>query len=388
MEELMQFKEYFKFNTENDKTICQIEGCGKIYSGYRTTNLWRHLESAHREIYEHVLPERKVRKKARCENFILDMRQAIVELCTVNGRPFSIVEDSGFVKMVNIACETAGENSPDYLKIHIPAEFNVETLKTDINAAYLYIKMQISLEVKNTLVALMVDIRSKRGKAILGIQIQYIVDDKIKVRTIGMIRMLRPHTGAYIAELIESKLKEYNISLDQIYSLTTDNGANMLKAVSLVGHSARDLVSLEEECEEIDDELLIDPTELESLICELWDINDNTNLDGAESVLTEAAAIIRGGDNSSIEYALGLSCGAHTLQLEIFGSIKQWDNETGLVGKCRTIMARLKNQNFIDILVNRNCNLPINDSNPRWWTIYMMVNNIYTYIEFSYWLNN
>jgi hypothetical protein len=309
------------------------------------------------------------------------MRQAIVELCTVNGRPFSIVEDSGFVKMLKMVCKMAGENAPDYLKLHIPAEFNVETLKSDIQAAFLYIKMQISHEVKDSLVSLMVDIRSKRGKAILGMQIQYVVDDQIKIRTIGMIRMLRPHTGAYIAELIESKLKDYNISLDQIYSLTTDNGANMLKAVSLVGHSVRDLVSLEEVLAEIDDELQIDPTELESLYCEFADINGN--LDGSESALTEAAAIIRGADNSSIEHTMGLSCGAHTLQLEIFASVKQWDDETGLVTKCRAIMSKLRNQNFIDILVNRKFNLPITDCSPRWWTIYMMVNNIFILIYYT-----
>lgn len=106
----------------------------------------------------------------------------------------------------------------------------------NIEEAYSYIQMQIKSEVKDILVSLMVDIRSKRGKSILGMQIQYIRDGQIKIRTIGMIRMLKPHTGAYIAELIEKKLKEYSISLDQIYSFTTDNGANMLKAVTLVGN--------------------------------------------------------------------------------------------------------------------------------------------------------
>lgn len=373
--ESLSFKDYFIFSPETGKTICTIDGCDKMYSGYRTTNLWRHLQSVHGEIYERILPERQVRKKTLCENFVLDMRKAMVELCTVNGRPFSIIEDSGLVQILKVACNTAGEKSPDFLKLNISTEFNQQQLKMDIDAAYSFIQMQISSEVENILVSLMVDIRSKRGKSILGMQIQYIKGDQIKIRTIGMIRMLRPHTGAYIAELIENKLKEYNISLDQIYSLTTDNGANMLKAVSLVGNSVRDMLATEQESDELDPELLMDTTEFETLAGELsLDTIEDTNFTGLNTndMLNQAATIMLAGNNA-IEYTIGLSCGAHTLQLEIFASIKQWEVDTGLLSKCRAIMSKLRNQNIVDILVSRKLNLPITDCNPRWWTFYLMV---------------
>lgn len=378
--EFEHFKEYFDYSTESKKTTCKVIGCNRQYSGYRTSNLWRHLETAHSDIYQKLLPQRQVRKKSKHENFVLDMRKALVELCSVNGRPLAIVEDSGIVQILRIACNAAGDNLSDFRKINVTGLFTREQVKMDIETANSFIQNQIRSEVKNILVSLMVDIRSKRGKSILGMQIQYIKNDQIKIRTVGMVRMLKPHTGAYIAELIEKKLKEYSISLDQIYSLTTDNGANMLKAVSLVGKDVRDTLTALMESDEMDDEQPIDTAEFETLAFIIADeTNDNGNSSRIilnEEALNEATGIMLSG-NSTIETTMGLNCGAHTLQLEIFASIKLWDNETGLLNKCRAIMVKIKNQNILDILVSRNLNLPITDCNPRWWTFHLMVSTIY-----------
>lgn len=46
--------------------------------------------------------------------------------------------------------------------------------------------------------------------------------------------MLSSHTGIYIALVIKEVLESYDISVDQIYSITADNGANMIKAVKVI----------------------------------------------------------------------------------------------------------------------------------------------------------
>ncbi|EFN74000.1 hypothetical protein EAG_03889, partial [Camponotus floridanus] len=40
--------------------------------------------------------------------------------------------------------------------------------------------------------------------------------------------------GEYIKAIIKNVCSSFNISLDQIYTITTDNGANMLKAVRIL----------------------------------------------------------------------------------------------------------------------------------------------------------
>jgi hypothetical protein len=364
------FKDVFEYSRENNRTTCKVLDCNKKFSGYVSSNLWRHLQSLHEEVYLKLVPQRETRKKSKFDKCVLDLRKSLVELCTVNGRPLSIVNDSGMKEILQIACNSVAENNNEKVAVGV---FSQKQLKIDLKSAYLYIQSTIKSEVKQRLVSLMVDIRSKRGKSILGIQIQYMKADKIKIRTIGMIRMLRPHTGVYIAELIEKKLGEYGISLDQIYTLTTDNGANMLKAVSVIGKNARDLA--EQESTEMDDDLFLDTDEIEDLAYNLehdTDEHSNCAANVNENMLNSAAAIVLD-VNSDIECTIGLNCGAHTLQLEIVDAINTWDTDTSLLTGCRQIMTKLKSQNMIDILVSRKLNLPINDCKPRWWSFFLMV---------------
>lgn len=71
-------------------------------------------------------------------------------------------------------------------------------------------------------------------RSFLGILAQYYVDGKLVVRTLGVRRLLSSHTGNYIAVVIKEVLESYDISVDQIYSITADNGANMIKAVKVI----------------------------------------------------------------------------------------------------------------------------------------------------------
>lgn len=368
------FNDAFEYSDVDKKTTCKIPECNKQYSGYVTTNLWRHLQSAHPDIYLRLQPMRQIRKKCKFDNCVFDLRKALVELCSVNDRPFSIIEDTAFQRILEIACISNSENLDEQDMLNV---FNKNQLKMDLRAAYLHIKSVIKSEVKGILISLMVDIRSKRGKSVLGMQIQYMQDDKIKVRTIGMVRMLRPHTGVYIAKLIEEKLAEYDISLNQIYTLTTDNGSNMLKAVSAIEKNARDVVVAEVESVEIDDGSNVNTDyDLESLAYDLeGDTHDFQTALLDENVLNAATEIVLN-LNSDIENTIGLNCGAHTLQLEIVASMNIWDNDTGLLTDCRKIMNKLKNQNIMDVLVSRKLPLPLTDCKPRWWSVYLMVRNI------------
>lgn len=59
-------------------------------------------------------------------------------------------------------------------------------------------------------------------------------------------------TGEYIRRIIKNVCSSFNISWDQIYTITTDNGTNMLKAVKMLS-SEYDIESLDENEKENDE---------------------------------------------------------------------------------------------------------------------------------------
>lgn len=62
--------------------------------------------------------------------------------------------------------------------------FNVKNLKQKISETAADIKLQIKEDVKNKFISLKIDGVSRYQKIILGINIQYIKDNKICVKTI------------------------------------------------------------------------------------------------------------------------------------------------------------------------------------------------------------
>ncbi|KAL7724147.1 hypothetical protein ACLKA6_017654 [Drosophila palustris] len=53
-----------------------------------------------------------------------------------------------------------------------------------------------------------------------------------------MIQLFQSHTGQYIKNKIVEIIREYDIELDQIFSITSDNGRNMVKAIELLNDDA------------------------------------------------------------------------------------------------------------------------------------------------------
>lgn len=91
----------------------------------------------------------------------------------------------------------------------------------------------------------------------LGVNIQFISNGKITLRTLATEEMFVCHTAANLKDTILLVLSRFNINVKQIYSCTTDNGRNMVKFVELLNDD--DLPGCgdqyEENCDEIDSEL-------------------------------------------------------------------------------------------------------------------------------------
>lgn len=377
-----EFKDYFQRDLVNNSTKCLIADCNKLYSGYVSTNLWRHLHSAHTDVYDQLKPEKKNRRKREThDDAIQEIRKGLVELSTVNGKEFSLVNASGFQRIlktlttrnVSSNCNNDEDESSSSSngKLSV-SDFNHKNLSADIKEAYRQVKEVIAAEVKGKLISVMVDICTKHRKAILGVLIQYVVHGKIILRTLGMVRMKHPHTGLYISELIIKKLAEYGISVEQIYTVTSDNASNMTKAVFDLNSE----IQKEAGIDDVAGAELLNDEDLIGLITS--DEEHAEDIEGSEpETEAEYVNMMDSFVNIFLDRGLhrvyGLPCAAHSLQIEVNKSIDAWQMETGLLSKVRDIVTKLRNQNIVDEISNKGLKTPVLDCKTRWHSIYLMV---------------
>lgn len=56
-------------------------------------------------------------------------------------------------------------------------------------------------------------------------------------------------SGAYLKEIILQTLNKFKVKRNQLYTITTDNGANIVKAVQLIENEIEILLESEKDCE-------------------------------------------------------------------------------------------------------------------------------------------
>lgn len=263
--------------------------------------------------------------------------------------------------------------------------------------------------------SLLVDIVTKRGRSILGVSIQFMVAGKVQTRSIGMIELRQSHTGVYLAELIIKRLNELGIDLKQIITITTDNGANVLKMVRDMEAYLKEKVAelgtpptpvKKNRNSEVNHSLLDDDDEIEREIEAVLASDESfTDDDILEFVFDEAGREeysedegestendIRANDNllaaihSNMENVHGLNvmwevnginCAAHLLQLAIGDAIDSTTVKNHNVIKlCRRIAAFMRNRTTKYALDEAGIGYkkPRLEVYTRWGSLYLMVN--------------
>ncbi|XP_075157603.1 uncharacterized protein LOC142230866 [Haematobia irritans] len=300
---------FFDKKSQNEFT-CQIDQCKQAIRIIDKSpfNLERHVKRRHPE----KIPDLTVSeshgasssKSARIDDFfgvkpkptnvLLHLNEktlmdACVEMVTKNGRPFSIMNDSGFRKIID----------PILTALNSKIAITPESVQQKIESLADSIKEEISTDVKNRLISLKIDAATCMDRSILGVNVQYIKCNTICIKTLAMKELKERHTGEYIKSVTVDILKEYNIKPEQIYSVTTDNGANMIKAVELLEERKEKLV---DGCCEPDNDTLEIEDEGQENDSDDWSQEnaEDSNLDLTECGIS-GSKIVR--------------CAAHTLQL-------------------------------------------------------------------------
>lgn len=344
---------YFVYNKLADKSEC-VE-CGKIYSGKHSSNLEKHYKQDHKNTFKDILRKKQLnlsyykkstkrRRSSNSEdnsfsedgqaeqpkiNTLLkpvnisivitpeELKAACLELITVNGRPFSMLEDSGFKKIVD--CITDGYKNE---KITI----NKENIRKMIEPTAEKCKDKIIKECKNKMVSLKVDAASRMSRSFLGINIQFLIDGKITLRTLAVRELKESHTAEYLKTVIIEVLTSFEINIQQIYTVTSDNGANMIKCTSIL---QSELNLTNQHIQEVFGDTDVDD-ESESVMNGLYEAFKEMENECLSNV------------NMNNGLLVGIRCGAHTLQLVVFDAIKKDHSVEMLLSKARSVCKKLR----------------------------------------------
>ena len=205
------------------------------------------------------------------------------------------------------------------------------------------VRNSIAEELRGRLVCLKVDGVTKSTRHFIGINVQYIKDAKIVVRTLGVREMFSRHTALNIKSEILSSLDSFQLSVRNLLSSTTDTGANMIKLAELLQLA---------QIEDFDDIGLIE-----------W--FPECDLDPSDATLQT------------------VKCAAHTLQLAVHDAIKNSEETAAILKKARNAACALRKPNRVKELRKQGHAMPVLDVSTRWGSSFDMLESVLAVKEYA-----
>ncbi|XP_034476696.1 uncharacterized protein LOC117783377 [Drosophila innubila] len=208
-----------------------------------------------------------------------------------------------------------------------------------VDEKYRQIKCEIGERIKNRILCLKMDTATRCNRGILGVNVQFIDRGVICVKTLGMIELRTAHTSQNLCNEIKTILADFSITKEQIYTITTDNGRNMVKAVELLSS------------------------------CEA-DGDDEDDLDDEELL-----------KNLKIHSISSIKCAAHTLQLAVKDFLQRLES-FDFFEKARRIVKLLRTPAYRYLLTEESLPQPVLDVATRWNSTYTMLSKLQQFEEF------
>lgn len=131
-----------------------------------------------------------------------------------------MVDDRGIQELVKALNDAAPEEEQ--------RPINSQTIRKHILASADEWRRQVFAEAAGRMVSVKVDGGSRRRRSLIGINIQFVNNRKLQLRTLGVKEIKDTHTAVNIRVIVMQTLQAYGISPKQVYCITTDNGRNQV----------------------------------------------------------------------------------------------------------------------------------------------------------------
>lgn len=329
---------YFEVKPTTGLVHCKVRDCKTKFKSWKNYNLKRHLRDQHASIYSKLFPAECDEIK-RLEMSSLELILNSVELVTINGMPFSALNASaikGFCQKSIDELNTKGFN----------VNLSRNTIANRVDEISKEIIDILKAELEGRDICLMLDTCTKGTLSTMSINAQYMIDDEIIVRSLGVIELTVRHSAIQLTKKIQEYLQQvYNVSLTQVKAVVTDNAENMRLTRKLINTLARG-ESIEQyenatESEDSDgegDESEGRPSTEDEL--EMMNILNNNN-EYSNLVRETASEFVK--YNGSILVANPISCSTHTYQLAIKDSLIV-TNATAIINKANDLCKLIRTQ--------------------------------------------
>lgn len=386
---------------DNGKDLYYCKLCKKVKNGTKRSNLVNHIQKVHEDAYKKFINNQEEKNKLQLQAKRLVFLQTLVELVTVDKQQFLVLSKPSFQKLV-----------ADKLKIFSIADMginlddkNFPEVKRKIHETANQIRQKLSSETQQKLFSMSVDAVSKNNRSILGIFIQYVNNDIVKQRCVGMKELKQRHTGKYFCEVIESCLKGYDLNLNQVASLTTDNAGNMRTLLKNMNenlmkiddheennnNNANQTINAQTQAEDHDFTVVVNCDEEIAEALHVLDdddqheitlLLDDTNIDDDDNWQQDDMSqlnipdAIKNASNSSPIFINGISCAAHTVQLAVKDALAMLSIlYFNVIKLAREVAKFLRKENIRIEMRNRKLEsiLPSLDIETRWSSTYLMV---------------
>lgn len=360
---------YFE-RDEKNIIRCKVKDCKSTISRWQLYYFKRHFNIVHQTLLKELFPNCSIDTDTQCKVEISELTYNAVELVTLNGCPFSILDTPairGFLK------KQLDELAKNGYKFTLNRHLIVNKVK-DVSEKII---TKITAELKGKLFSIMFDVCTKRTFSVLGISATFMENDVVVARSLGTVQLVERHRGPYMAEVVDTTLQKYGASTDQIISATADQASNMDNTAKHLAIHAYNMsegsgdILLDEEFEyaasESDEEV---DMELENQI-ELQ--NELNNDDRYITLVSDMVGNIMR-RNNLVSMVPKLHCCAHTSQLGINEAINS-SNARNILDQVRE-MTKLLRTTVVNIKFQKimpKCILPPMFVETRWNSEYIMV---------------
>lgn len=424
----IQFFDYADIREEDGVAkqfyICQL--CFRECNGSNQTNLASHLYYKHRKVYDENIGE--VEEPIEVER--LKLLQNCVSIIALGGRPFACLMDYGFQEIVAKQLkkfESAG-HMLDLKQNCQPDVHNYLQHAADL------VRDKIKDTIKGRPISVQLDMASRLGRSVFGIDVQYIDNSNVIIHNIGMMVLDKTHTAENILESYRMCLQRYDIDRKQVVSISGDNGRNVQKMIRLEQNNTtentpskkkvnrqlnfevaemyerpqRGKDGMNERNEQRETDTTIneeieavlendEPTDDDAIamIFEECDINIENNQDDTQQIeifLEEIIRKIATDHNHHDSFILsGIKCAVHTLQLVVKDSLTALPQAIkNIINLCRRIakILRLESTKYCIEGTGLTLKKPKLDVETRWSSTYVMVCPFFRYHLISSEVNN